>query len=79
MTCREFADFMMDYLSGDLAPDVVAAFERHLAACADCHRYLTQYRATVEAGKAAFSSDDGALPDDVPEELIQAILASRRR
>ena len=78
MTCREFADFIMDYLTGDLSADVASAFERHLSVCSNCHTYLAQYRATVEAGKAAFSHDDALLPDDVPEELVQAILTSRR-
>ena len=78
MTCREFADFMMDYLSGDLAADVAASFERHLSVCANCRTYLAQYRATVEAGKAAFADDDALLPDEVPEELIQMLLTSRR-
>ena len=79
MTCREFADFMFDYLSGDLGAEVRSLFERHLSRCPNCHTYLAQYRATVSAGKAAFAEPDGALPEDVPEDLIQAILTSRRR
>jgi anti-sigma factor RsiW len=76
VTCREFADFMMDYLTGDLPASVAALFERHLSRCPNCQTYLAQYRATVEAGRAAF--DDPNAPQDAPEELIQAILASRR-
>ncbi len=79
MTCREFAEFMSDYLSGDLGVDVRGPFERHLSRCPSCHAYLAQYRATVAAGKDAFTELDRALPEDVPEDLIQAILASRRR
>ena len=32
MTCREFVDFMMDYLSNEMAGDTRATFERHLTA-----------------------------------------------
>jgi anti-sigma factor RsiW len=78
MTCREFAEFIMDYLAGDLPADVAASFDRHVSVCASCDIYLAQYRATVEAGKAAFAEDDVPVPDDVPEELIRAILSSRR-
>jgi anti-sigma factor RsiW len=78
VTCREFADFIIDYVSGDLAANVSAPFERHLSRCPSCQAYLAQYRATVAAGKDAFSAPDGELPEDVPEDLIQAILASRR-
>ena len=79
MTCREFADFIIDYLNGELPSDVAASFDRHLSVCPDCHTYLADYRATVEAGKAAFADSEAQLPDDVPEELIRAILASRGR
>jgi anti-sigma factor RsiW len=77
MTCREFADFMMDYLTGELGPAETAAFERHLSRCPKCPEYFRQYKATVEAGRAAFPESDAELPDDVPEDLVQAILASR--
>jgi anti-sigma factor RsiW len=79
VTCREFADFIVDYLSGGMVTDVQAAFDRHLSRCPSCRAYLAQYRATVAAGKEAFAASDAALPAEVPEELVQAILASRRR
>jgi anti-sigma factor RsiW len=79
VTCREFADFMMDYLTGDLQPEVIASFDRHLSACPNCHTYLAQYRATIAAGQSAFADDNAAVPTDVPEELIRAILSSRKR
>jgi anti-sigma factor RsiW len=79
VTCREFADFMFEYLAGELAGDARARFERHLSRCPSCVAYLAQYRATVAAGRDAFAQGEQDLPTEVPEELIQAILASRRR
>lgn len=77
MTCREFADFIIDYLEGDLAPEQTALFERHLVRCPNCPEYLRQYRATIEAGRLAFPDPDASVPSDVPEALIQAILEAR--
>ena len=79
MTCREFADFMMDYLSGELSSASRAEFEYHLSLCSNCRRYLDSYRETVNLGKRAFEDDDTNLPSQVPEELVKAILTARPR
>jgi anti-sigma factor RsiW len=79
VTCREFADFMADYLSGELSADVRASFDRHLVLCANCQRYITSYEETVKLGKAAFDDEKAAVPADVPEELVRAILKARHR
>ena len=78
MTCREFAEFISDYLAGELPPDARAQFEGHLDVCPNCVAYLSNYRDTIALGRRAFTDDDAALPDDVPDDLVQAILASRR-
>jgi anti-sigma factor RsiW len=78
VTCREFAEFIGDYLSRELSSDVVAQFERHLSGCTNCHAYLANYRTTVDLGRQAFAADEADLPADVPDDLVEAILASRR-
>ncbi len=78
MTCRDFAGFMADYLSGELTSDVRAAFEHHLSLCDNCVNYLARYKATVAAGKLAFEGAGDEVPGDVPDDLIRAILAARR-
>ena len=79
MTCREFADFIGDYLTGDLASTVQSGFERHLELCPNCRRYLRSYEETVKLGAHAFDDLDALLPPEVPEELVTAILAARPR
>lgn len=79
MTCREFADFIGDYLSGELQPDVRDRFARHLEICDNCQRYLAGYEATVKLGKRAFADEDADVPADVPETLVKAILAAKRQ
>ena len=78
MTCREFAEFLGDYLSGELSGDVLASFERHLGVCENCEKYLAGYRESVLLGKLAFANADDSPPVDVPQDLVDAILAARR-
>ena len=78
MTCRKFADFMMDYLSNELAGESRRQFEYHLSRCVNCRKYLRSYEETVKLGKRAFDDEDSALPADVPDDLVKAILAARR-
>lgn len=77
MTCRECAEFLSDYLEGDLPDEVREVFERHLSLCPNCVTYLAQFKATVIAGQAAFADGTDAA-EAVPEDLIQAILAARK-
>lgn len=78
MTCREFAEFMADYLSGELASEPRAQFDRHLSRCPNCSAYLKDYEATIRLGKQAFETPDAEVPDSVPDDLVRAILAARR-
>ena len=78
MTCREFADFIADYLNGELTPESRGAFEHHLRLCVNCQKYLAGYQATVTLGRRAFADDDAAVPPQVPEELVRAILNARK-
>jgi len=73
MKCQACVDFILRYLENDLPADERASFEFHLDKCPPCRRYLDQYRFTVKAGKTCCEKA-GA----VPEELISAILASRK-
>ena len=80
MTCRELADFILDYLDGGLAADVRERFEGHLTRCPNCRRYIAAYETTVSLGRRAFD-DESATADrtGAPEDLIQAILSARPR
>ena len=79
LSCREIADFLMAYEDGELAEPARREFDAHLAECRDCVAYLASYRATVALGKRAFADEDAAAADEVPEELVAAVLAARRR
>lgn len=78
MICREVVEFLMEYLSAELPPDQRLAFEEHLETCPECVAYLQSYKETVKLGKAVLNHSDERIPDEVPEELVQAILAARK-
>ena len=78
MKCRELADFLMDYVSGELPVESREHFEFHLSKCKNCHEYLIQYEVTIKAGKIAcdeLSDEMGAIPDD----LVKAVIAARSK
>ena len=77
MTCRECAEFLADYLNGELPAGVRATFERHLTRCPNCETYLEQYRTVIEASRAAFDDRKGTDHLELPDDLIRAILAAR--
>jgi predicted anti-sigma-YlaC factor YlaD len=79
VTCREFTDFIGEYLSGELSAQTQAVFEEHLRLCVNCERYLTGYEDSIRLSKRAFEDKDAAATEaGVPEDLIDAILAARR-
>ena len=78
ITCRGVVDFLDRYLTGGLDPDEVAKFERHLSECPPCVAYMHTYQAATAVSKAALTGRD-EVPEDVPEDLVQAILRARDR
>lgn len=79
VTCRQFVEFLADYLAGELPPVQRDEFNAHLAACPSCVSYMKTYQETIRAGRAALAATDEPLPEGIPEELVQAILAARSR
>ena len=77
ITCREFEEFILRYLDDELEPRQKKLFEWHLRLCRECREYLAAYQRTVEIGKSVLGSENGPVPDDVPEDLIKAVLDSR--
>lgn len=76
LTCGEIADFLMDYLDGQVSADMRHEFERHLGVCPSCEAYIRSYKETVRLGRAAFRDLDEPAPGDVPEDLVKAILSA---
>lgn len=77
ITCREFEEFVLSYLDGELPAKNAKIFEWHLRICRECREYLEAYKRTIEIGKAVLGAADESVPEDVPEDLIRAVLESR--
>jgi anti-sigma factor RsiW len=78
MKCRELAEFLMDYVSGDLPIESRTHFEFHLSKCKNCHQYLVQYEIVIKAGKIACDEMSDEMRD-IPDDLVKAVLAARTK
>ena len=78
LTCQQLIEFLTDYLDGQLPLTQRAAFELHLALCRDCRSYLHNFKTTIAVSQQAFADSAETVPASVPEDLVQAILKSRR-
>ncbi len=52
MNSRDFVEFLMSYLDGDLEAEARSIFEEHLSACPCCVAYLETYKKAVELGRS---------------------------
>ena len=77
MNCHDVLEFLADYLDGNLPLWQRLSFGLHLSLCRPCRDYLESYRKTIQASRDAL--DDKVLCEELPEDLVQAILASRKR
>ncbi len=77
ITCHELLDFL--HLDLEDGPEGRrSGFDRPLAVC-DRRRAYSQYEDAIRVCKAAFGDPDGPAQADTPEELVQAILRTRRK
>jgi anti-sigma factor RsiW len=79
VNCREFVDFLMAYLDAELPAAQAATFESHMGDCPSCETYLETYRETVRLGRTVCADPAGPVPEDVPDGLVEAILAARAK
>ena len=78
ITCEAFEDFILAYLDDELTPKQRFVFEMHLKVCRDCRDYLTAYRASMVLAEQCLS-DGASPPEDIPEDLIKAVVDARRQ
>ena len=61
--------------NGELPPARNHEFERHLSVCPSCVQYIATYQETILMARLAMIAPELRV-SDVPEDLVQAILAS---
>ena len=74
ITCRDLAEFLHDFVSGELPPEQRERFERHLAECPPCLVYLETYQITIRLTR---SLKNTPLPPDVACRLREAMASAR--
>jgi anti-sigma factor RsiW len=79
LTCRDVVEFLSDYLTCELDAAARTAFDEHLAECDECVAYIRGYERTVRLARTAFDKLDEPVEQQVPRQLVDAILAARRR
>ncbi len=78
ITCRQFEDFMIDYLEGGLSERQRFVFELHLKVCGECRAYLAAYRRAVEVSTNVEKDAGDVILPEVPQDLIKAIVEARQ-
>ena len=48
LTCKEFVEWVTDYLEDKLPVDDRNRFDAHLAQCSSCPHYIEQIRQTIQ-------------------------------
>ena len=79
LSCREILDFLYLYLAGELPEEEAAEFDRHLGVCPSCVNYIESYRKTIALGRAAYAETGEESGAGIPDELVAAIRAARRK
>jgi len=77
ITCKEFENFVLSYLDGELSPTQSRVFRMHLLLCRECRDYLCAYERSVELSKLLLQEPRKPVLDEVPEDLIKAVLAAK--
>ena len=75
MTCREFADFVMDYFEGQLAADARARFDRHLTRAPIASIISSSTATRCKPGRRRSTT---ICQPPLPDDLVQAILEARK-
>jgi anti-sigma factor RsiW len=69
MTCRHLAEFLLDYVSGELPPDQCDHIRQHLCKCPPCVTYLETYQLTIKLTRQL-------PPVPVPPQLLERLRAA---
>lgn len=78
INCREFEEFLIDYFEDSLPKRQRLVFDIHMKICRECREYLVAFKRSIDVSKRVFADLDEEVPDDVPEDLVRAIIEARK-
>ena len=68
MTCKEFKDYIFEYIDGLVSVDETTLFEAHLKTCPDCIKLLEEYQ-TIKASLSGLN-----MTESVPEDFSSTVM-----
>ena len=77
ITCEQADEFIDAYLAGELSGNQRRLFKWHINLCAECGQYLEEYQQSISLGKSQFYNESNTKNLEVPEGIVQAILAAQ--
>ena len=52
ITCQKITALILNYVTGELDPEMALAFKAHLRECPDCIAFLATYQKTIQATRS---------------------------
>jgi predicted anti-sigma-YlaC factor YlaD len=77
LNCRDFVEWVTDYLETTLPPELSERVEAHLEICEGCRLYLGQMRLTVRALAMLRRDSPAATPQPIRQRLVRAFREAR--
>ena len=74
IVCTSGVELIMEYLEGQLAPDLHAAVDTHVASCPRCVAFIASYRETSRILRDATKVE---MPADLEASLLAALRSKR--
>jgi anti-sigma factor RsiW len=74
--CKDSIDLLLEYLDGEVTPEVKKHLEDHLQGCAPCEEFLKQYKETGSLCRKALRA---RMPREVADKLTSFLRASLRK
>ena len=74
--CKDSIDKLLEYLDGEVSPEVKQNLEQHFQGCTPCEEFLKQYRETAPLCRKALLRS--RMPTEVAERLSSFLRNSLR-
>jgi anti-sigma factor RsiW len=73
MTCKQCAELLVDYVSGELSEEFCAIIREHMGQCGPCERFLATYKMTITLTRQLPMRE---VPPEMKERLEAALRAA---
>ena len=75
-SCKDSVHLLLDFLEGDMSPELARQLEEHLAGCPPCVDFLRTYRETPGLCRKALAAK---MPEELSAKLTEFLRARMRK